>query len=78
MHRVWCGVRGRAGGMALYGCPIRKVPGYGPTLRVFGTHRLKVRLEWLVVFPDGRLVGALMHEQRIGVWTGTEWDTYRI
>jgi sugar lactone lactonase YvrE len=26
--------------------------------------------------PDGRLVGALMHEQRIGVWTGAGWDTY--
>ena len=26
--------------------------------------------------PDGRLVGAMMHEQRIGVWTGTDWETY--
>ncbi|WP_327751880.1 SMP-30/gluconolactonase/LRE family protein [Sphingobium sp. SJ10-10] len=26
--------------------------------------------------PDGRLVGAMMHEKRIGVWTGIEWDTY--
>jgi sugar lactone lactonase YvrE len=26
--------------------------------------------------PDGRLVGAMMHEQRIGVWTGAGWDTY--
>src|SRR4051812_43696332 len=26
--------------------------------------------------PDGRLVGAMMHEQRIGVWTGIRWDTY--
>lgn len=26
--------------------------------------------------PDGRLVGAMMHEQRIGLWTGTDWETY--
>ena len=26
--------------------------------------------------PDGRLVGAMMHEQRIGVWTGADWETY--
>lgn len=26
--------------------------------------------------PDGRLVAAMMHEQRIGVWTGSNWDTY--
>ncbi|MCK1328836.1 MULTISPECIES: SMP-30/gluconolactonase/LRE family protein [unclassified Bradyrhizobium] len=26
--------------------------------------------------PDGRLVAAMMHEKRIGVWTGAQWDTY--
>lgn len=26
--------------------------------------------------PDGRLVGAMMHEQRVGVWNGQEWETY--
>ncbi|WP_183091651.1 SMP-30/gluconolactonase/LRE family protein [Streptomyces radicis] len=26
--------------------------------------------------PDGRLVGALMRDRRVGVWTGTGWDTY--
>jgi len=26
--------------------------------------------------PDGRLVGAMMHEQRIGVWDGEKWATY--
>ncbi|MEU6646694.1 SMP-30/gluconolactonase/LRE family protein [Saccharomonospora sp. NPDC046836] len=26
--------------------------------------------------PDGRLVAALMHELRVGVWSGTGWDTY--
>lgn len=26
--------------------------------------------------PDGRLVGAMTLEQRIGVWTGTQWGTY--
>jgi sugar lactone lactonase YvrE len=26
--------------------------------------------------PDGRLVAALMHERRVGVWSGTGWDTY--
>ncbi|MFC4049949.1 SMP-30/gluconolactonase/LRE family protein [Actinomadura syzygii] len=26
--------------------------------------------------PDGRLVGALMNEGRIGVWDGRDWETY--
>ncbi|MFB7595016.1 SMP-30/gluconolactonase/LRE family protein [Streptomyces sp. NPDC056160] len=26
--------------------------------------------------PDGRLVGAMMHERRIGVWTGRRFATY--
>ncbi|MEU6557420.1 SMP-30/gluconolactonase/LRE family protein [Streptomyces sp. NPDC046915] len=26
--------------------------------------------------PDGRLVGAMMHQRRIGVWTGEQFDTY--
>ncbi|MFC0532354.1 SMP-30/gluconolactonase/LRE family protein [Phytohabitans kaempferiae] len=26
--------------------------------------------------PDGRLVGALMHDRRIGVWNGEGWTTY--
>lgn len=26
--------------------------------------------------PDGRLVGSMMAEKRIGVWNGAEWETY--
>lgn len=26
--------------------------------------------------PDGRLVGAMMDERRIGVWSGGRWETY--
>ncbi|MBB6125227.1 SMP-30/gluconolactonase/LRE family protein [Sphingobium subterraneum] len=26
--------------------------------------------------PDGRLVAAMMHERRIGMWTGSEWGPY--
>lgn len=26
--------------------------------------------------PDGRLVGSMVDEQRIAVWTGAEWETY--
>lgn len=43
---------------------------------VWKSHDTKSVSNGLWFLPDGRLVGAMMTEQRIGVWNGSDWDTY--
>lgn len=43
---------------------------------VWSSHDTTSVSNGLWFLPDGRLVGAMMTEQRIGVWNGSDWDTY--
>jgi sugar lactone lactonase YvrE len=43
---------------------------------VWMAHETKSVSNGLWFLPDGRLVGAMMTEQRIGLWNGSDWETY--